>query len=84
MDKIELQIYTIICKKLRIKKRDIDPGAPWDSYGFDSLALVEMIAELCDHFKIQPDVDKMLDTVTVKDFVNYIRKEVRKTDSGHG
>ena len=58
------ELQTLIDEKFGIDSADLDPSASMRAKGFDSLALVEFLFAIEDHFKIaMRDEDSNIDTL---------------------
>lgn len=58
------ELQTLIHEKFGIDPNELDPSASMREKGFDSLALVEFLFAIEDHFKISmSDEDSNIDTL---------------------
>jgi len=73
MDKRE-EIENLVKEKLNIK--EIDPNATLNTYGLDSLDLVEFIFEIEDKYGITFEEDETMNIKTVGGLVELILKKI--------
>jgi acyl carrier protein len=73
-DTIESQVIEIVREQLDVKEGDIALDKTFtDDLGADSLAIVELVLALEEHFNIKIPDEEVESIKTVGDAVNYIR-----------
>ena len=77
---IEKKIIAIVCEQLDVKPEDVDSKKTFtDDLGADSLAIVELVLALEEHFGIKIPDEEVDNIKTVGDAVNYIRANSRQS-----
>ncbi|MCX5865988.1 MAG: acyl carrier protein [Proteobacteria bacterium] len=75
---LEDKVANIIADQLGMGTEEIQPEARFlEDLGADSLDLVELVMAMEDEFGISIPDDKIEEIKTVRDAVNYIRREPR-------
>lgn len=75
---IEKKIIAIVCEQLDVKTDDVSLEKTFtDDLGADSLAIVELVLALEEHFSIKIPDEEVDNIKTVGDAVNYIRSHSR-------
>jgi acyl carrier protein len=70
MKAIERQVRELVASVLDIGTGDIRPDSTWDDYGADSLAVVELVYALEQHFALSFE---MADLETVRNVADIVR-----------
>lgn len=70
----EDQVIAIICEQLDVRREDVSPEKTFaEDLGADSLAIVELVLALEEHFGIKIPDEEVDHIKTVQDAVAYIR-----------
>ena len=75
MKSIRDQVYNIIASALDVKWSDIRPTSSWDDYEADSLAVVELVFALEEHFGVSFEMVELERMKTVADAVRAIEQK---------
>ena len=76
MTSIERQVYEIVTSALEVRQSDVRPDSTWDDYGADSLAIVELVFALEQHFRISFEIPELERMKSVADMVRVIECKV--------
>jgi acyl carrier protein len=72
------QIFELAAEALELPAAEIRPEAPWEEYGGDSLAIVEMVLSVQEHFCITlqaADLDAMQ---SLDDLVKVVERRMKE------
>ncbi len=75
MKSIRDQVYDIIASTLDVKRSDIRPASSWADYDADSLAVVELVFALEEHFGVSFEILELEGMKTVADAVRVIEQK---------
>jgi acyl carrier protein len=70
------QIYEMAAEALDVPYDQIRPEAPWEDYGGDSLAVVEMVLTVQEHFGIALDTTELEDMQCLNDLVRVVERKL--------
>jgi acyl carrier protein len=74
---IERQVAEIVASALEIRRSDVRPDSTWDEYEADSLAIVELVYALEQHFGISLEIADLERIKSVADVVRVVESKVR-------
>jgi acyl carrier protein len=70
------QILDIAADALGLPAAGIRPEAPWEEYGGDSLAIVEMVLTVQEHFGITLQTAELTDLKCLDDLVRVVERRL--------
>ena len=73
MDQVAAEIQAMMAKSFELAPEKVQPGAELELLGVDSLAAIEFMFELEDHFKIRL-ADERAPIKTVQDVIDVVIK----------
>jgi acyl carrier protein len=72
------QICGLAAQALDLPAAQIRPEAPWEEYGGDSLAVVEMILSVQEHFRITLQAADLNQLKCLDDLVRVVERKIRE------
>jgi acyl carrier protein len=66
------KIYEIVCNKFMIEKKEILPDSTFNSFGADSLDVIEVLIDIEKEFKINLPDNISIENFTIASVVDYI------------
>ncbi len=76
MKSIERRVHELIASTLEVNERDIRPDSTWEDYGVDSLAIVELVFALEEHFGMSFEIVELDEIKSAADVVRVIEDKV--------
>jgi acyl carrier protein len=70
------RILDIAAEGLGISAAEIQPEAPWEEYGGDSLAIVEMVLTVKEDFGITLKTSELTDLKCLDDLVRLVQRRL--------
>jgi acyl carrier protein len=70
------QIYEMAAEALDVPSDQIRPEAPWEEYGGDSLAVVEMVLAVQEHFQITLQIAELEDMKCLDDLIRLVERRL--------
>ncbi|MBZ5619994.1 MAG: acyl carrier protein [Acidobacteriia bacterium] len=70
------QIYEMAAEALEVPFDQIRPEAPWEDYGGDSLAIVELVMAVQEHFSISLQAAEMEEMKCLNDLVRAVEQKL--------
>ncbi len=70
------QIYEMAAEALDVPTGQIQPEAPWEEYGGDSLAVVEMVLSVQEHFRITLQTADLDELKCLDDLVRVVERKL--------
>ena len=71
------QICELAAQALELPAAQIRPEAPWEEYGGDSMAVVEMVLSVQEHFRIILQAADLDDLKCLDDLVRVVERKMR-------
>jgi acyl carrier protein len=72
------QILEIAAQSLELPPDQIRPDAPWEEYGGDSLAVVEMVLTVQEHFRISLETPELGELKSLSDLVRMVEQKLTR------
>ena len=70
------QILSLAAEALDMRVDQIQPDAPWQEYGGDSLAVVEMVLTVQEHFGIALETPELAGLMCMDDLVRVVERKL--------
>ena len=70
------QIYEMAAEALEVPVGQIRPEAPWEEYGGDSLAVVEMVLSVQEHFRMTLQTADLDELKRLDDLVRVVERKL--------
>jgi acyl carrier protein len=72
------QICELAAQALELPVAQIRPEAPWEEYGGDSLAIVEVVLSVQEHFRITLQAADLDDLKCLDDLVRVVERKMKE------
>jgi acyl carrier protein len=72
------QVLEIAAECLELPAAQVRPDAPWEEYGGDSLAVVEMVLTVQEHFRISLETAELGELKSLNDLVRMVEQKLTR------
>nr|WP_230401478.1 acyl carrier protein [Streptococcus troglodytae] len=80
-DDVQLRVIEILRNTLHINKEDIDMKKSLNSYGLDSINVIEIVNKINKEFLLNEETISVYDHPTLEELVEYIKKQIKSKGS---